>query len=139
MPRVVPMLGRLALSFALAACGDEGFEPTVDSVAGTYHATAFTFNGGSGTIDLLAAGASVTITLASDGTTAGRMFVPGVAAGGGDLNADLAGTWTLSGATVRFDQAADTFMRDVPFTVAPSRLQAQGTFDAEVVVLVLTK
>jgi hypothetical protein len=133
------MLGRLTLWLSLVGCGDDGFSPTLDSVAGAYQATVFTFDGGSGPTDLLAAGASVTITLAPDGTTSGRMFVPGVGAGGGDLDADLAGTWTLSGTTVTFAQGADTFMRDVPFTVELGRLRAQGTFGTEVVVLVLTK
>ena len=139
MPRVVSKLGAVTLWLGLVGCGDDGFNPTVDDVAGTYQATVFTFDGGSGPTDLLAIGASVTITLALDGTTSGRMLVPGVAAGGEDLDADLAGTWTLSGTTVTFDQAADTFMRDVPFTAEPSRLRGQGTFGEEVVVLVLTK
>jgi hypothetical protein len=139
MPRVVSKLGAVTLWLSLVSCGDDGFDPTVDEVAGTYQATTFTFDGGSGPTDLLAIGASVTITLAPDGTSSGRMLVPGVAEGGGDLDADLAGTWTLSGTTVTFDQAADTFMRDVTFTAEPSRLRAQGTFGEEVVVLVLTK
>jgi hypothetical protein len=132
------MLRRAGLLFALVSCGDS-FEPTVDSVAGTYHATTFTFDGGSGATDLLAAGASVTVTLAPDGTTSGRMFVPGVGAQGGDLDADLAGTWTLSGTTVAFDHEADTFMRDTPFTATQSRLRGQQASSTEVVVLVLTK
>ena len=139
MPRVVSKLGAVTLWLGLVSCGDDGFDPTVNEVAGTYQATTFTFDGGSGPTDLLAIGASVTITLAPDGTSSGRMLVPGVGEGGGDLDADLAGTWTLSGTTVTFDQAADTFMRDVPFTAEPSRLRAQGTFGEEVVVLVLTK
>jgi hypothetical protein len=139
MPRVMPIVGRIALLFTLAGCGDDGFEPTVDSVAGTYHATTFTFDGGSGTTDLLAAGASVTVTLAPDGTTSGRMFVPGVGEGGSDLDADLAGTWSLSGTTVTFDQAADTFIRDTPFTATRSRLHGQENSGTEVVVLILTK
>jgi len=139
MPRVVSNLGAVTLCLGLVSCGDDGFNPTVDSVAGTYHATTFTFDGGSGATDLLTAGASVTLTLAPDGTTSGRMLVPAVGEGGGDLDADLAGTWTLSGATVTFDQDADTFMRDIPFTAAPSRLRGQETSGTEVVVLVLTK
>ncbi len=139
MPRVVSKLGAVTLWLSLLSCGDDGFNPTVDEVAGTYQATTFTFDGGSGATDLLAMGASVTITLAPDGTTSGRILVPGVGAGGENLDANLAGTWTLRSTTVTFDQAADTFMRDVPFTAEPSRLRAQGTFGEEVVVLVLTK
>ena len=129
MLRAVPTLGAVTLWLGLVSCGGDSFSPTVELVAGAYQATTFTFDGGAGPTDLLATGASVTITL----------FVPGVGAGGGDLDADLAGMWTLSGVTVTFDQAADTFMRDVPFIAEPNRLRARGTFDEEVVVLVLTK
>jgi hypothetical protein len=139
MSRLPRIFGAVALSFGLVNCGGDSFSPTVEVVAGIYHASTFTFNGGSGTTDLLALGATVTITLAADGTTSGRMLVPGVAEGGEDLDADLAGTWVLSGTTVTFEQDADTFMRDVPFTASPNRLRAQGTFGEEVVVLVLTK
>jgi hypothetical protein len=139
MPRVVPILGRITLLLSLISCGDDAFSPTVEAVAGTYRATTFTFNGGSTTTDLLAAGASVTVTLAPDGTTTGRMFVPGVGEGGGDLDADLAGTWALSGTTVTFSQEADTFMRDAPFTAEPNRLRTRSASSSEVVVLVLTK
>jgi hypothetical protein len=67
------------------------------------------------------------------------MFVPGVGEEGGDLDADLAGAWALSGTTVTFDQDADTFMRDTPFTAAPGRLRGEETSGTEAVVLVLTK
>ena len=43
------------------------------------------------------AGSTVAITLATNGTTTGRLFVPGGADDGSDLDGDLAGTWTLSG------------------------------------------
>lgn len=127
---------------ALIACGDDGddgFSPTVRSVAGTYSATIFTLTSGATATDLLAAGASVTVTLAQDGTTSGRLFVPGGAEDGGDLDADLTGTWSLNGASVTFSQTADTFIRDVAFTAEPNRLRTQGTFDGETIALTLTQ
>ena len=65
----------LALSLALAACGeyDDSFSPSVSNVSGTYHATTFT----AGPTNLLTLGATVDVTLASNGTTTGHLTVPG--------------------------------------------------------------
>jgi len=131
----------LAFALAVAACGgSDSFSPTPDTVAGSYTATAFTVtsSGGSST-NLLALGATVSVTLLPDGTTMGRLFVPGGAESGGDLDADLAGTWSLAGSTVTFSQTADTFLRDVAFTAGPGRLTGEGTFSGETVRLVLSK
>src|SRR5688500_8648770 len=62
----------LALTLALAACGDDNFSPTVETVAGPYTASTFTYETSEGTTDLLAAGAVVAIDLADDGTTTGE-------------------------------------------------------------------
>ena len=96
MPRVV----LLTWALGLGACGGDGessFSPTVANVAGSYVALSFTVTSSVGTTDLLALGSTVTVALAADGTTTGRLFVPGGAEGGGDLDEDLAGTWTLAG------------------------------------------
>ena len=45
------------------------------------------------------------------------MVAPG---GGPDFDADMAGTWTRTGMTVDIDQPADTFVRDMPFTLTPN-------------------
>ena len=74
-----------------------------------------------------------------DGTTSGRLLAPGLGENGADLDEDLAGTWTLEGSTVIFDQTGDTFIRDVPFTADPNRLNAEGAFGGAVVRAVLTK
>ncbi len=137
------LLGRtvlLGLAVVLAGCGDDdGFSPTVETVAGSYSAASFTLGSPAGTIDLLALGSVVTVTLAPDGSTSGQLLVPGGAEDGGDLDADLTGTWTLDGSTVTFNQAADTFIRDAEFTAAENRLTGEGTFDGQTVRLVLTK
>ncbi len=77
--------------------------------------------------------------LAADGTTTGRLFVPGGAEGGGDLDADLTGTWTLDGSTVTFSQTADTFIRDATFTASRNRLTGEGVFQGLAIRLVLDK
>jgi hypothetical protein len=126
----------LCLAVALAACGDDdgSFSPTVEDVAGSYTASAFTL----GSVDLLALGATVTATLDANGTTAGQLFVPG-GAEDGDLDEDLEGTWSLSGTTVTFSPSASTVLTDVEFAVAPNTLTGEGTYLGSVLRLVMTK
>ncbi|HEV8357148.1 MAG TPA: hypothetical protein VGQ17_10330 [Gemmatimonadales bacterium] len=135
-------LRRFALAPTLAiamACAGDTFSPTTANVAGAYTATVFTATTGGLTINLLAAGASLTATLAEGGTVTGHLFVPGGAEGDGNLDADLAGTWTLTGNSVRFTQAADTFVRDVFFVASENRLTGDATFNGTAVHVVLTK
>lgn len=130
----------LGLAFALTACGgDDPFSPTVETVTGSYEASTFTLTTTGGTTNLLAAGSTVSVTLAADGSTSGRLFVPGGAENGEDFDADLTGTWTLTGSTVTFDQSADTFIRDVEFTAGRNQLTSEGTFSGSTIRLVLTK
>jgi hypothetical protein len=130
----------LTLAMAVGGCGGEdSFTPTEETVAGSYTARSFTLSSSVGTTDLLALGSTVSITLASGGTTTGRLFVPGGAEDGSDVDVDLAGTWALSGTTVTFDQGGDSFIRDVEFTAGPDQLTGEGTFDGTLIRLVLGK
>jgi hypothetical protein len=130
----------IALAFALGGCGGEdAFSPTLASVTGSYTASALTLTSSIGTTDLLALGSTVDITLAADGTTSGRLFVPGGDEGGGDLDVDLAGTWALSGSTVTFNQTGESFIRDVEFTAGPDQLNGEGEFSGAIIRLVLRK
>jgi hypothetical protein len=81
----------------------------------------------------------VTITLAADGTTSGRLFVPGGAEDGSDLDVDLVGAWTLTGSTVTFNQTADTFIRDAQFTAGRNSLSSEATLSGSTIRLMLTK
>jgi hypothetical protein len=131
----------LCLALALTACGDDdggGFSPTVDDVAGSYTASAFTLTSGSGDFDLLALGATVTATLDADGTTSGQLQVPGVG-GAPAVDEDLAGTWSLSGTTVTFSPSASSLLSDVDFAVGPSTLTGEGIYQGAMLLLVLTK
>jgi hypothetical protein len=129
----------LILAGALAACGDddEGFNPTMDDVAGSYTATTFTLTSGSTNLDLLAVGATVTATLDADGTTSGRLVVPDI--GSGEIDEDLAGTWTLSGTTVTFTPSTSTLLSDVDFAAGPNILTGEGTYLGAELLLVMTK
>lgn len=135
MRAVIP----LTLALVLGSCGGDSFSPTVETVAGSYTASSFTLSSSVGTTDLLALGSTVDLTLAVDGTTSGRLFVPGGAEDGSDLDVDLVGTWTLSGSTVTFDQTGDTFIPDVQFTAGRNRLSGEGTFSGTIIRLVLGK
>jgi hypothetical protein len=131
----------LGLALAVAGCGDDddGFNPTVDDVAGSYTATTFTATSGASEIDLLALGASVTATLEADGTTTGQLQIPGAGQNGETLQEDLAGTWTLNGTTVTFSPSASTLISDVDFAVGSNTLTGEGTFEGSLLLLVLTR
>ena len=107
----------LALGLAsLAACGDD---PVSVELLGDYVAVVFTATPtGQTPIDVLAAGGSLNIALYSDSTTTGMLVVPASANNGVALNESMAGTFTRVGNTVTFDQAADTFVRDMDFTIS---------------------
>lgn len=128
----------LALALGLLGCGGESVAPTADTVAGSYTATTFTITSTTPPTDALGAGATLTLTLAPNGTTSGRLFVPG-ANDGGDIDEDLTGTWILSGRSVTFNQGANTFIRDAVFSVGANTLTTEGTFGDTSLRLVLTK
>jgi hypothetical protein len=88
---------------------------------------------------LLLAGASVDATLAPDGTTSGRFFLPGGGEDGSDLDEDLTGTWTPSGQAVTFNQTADTFIGQAEFIAGRNTLTAEGTFSGLSIFLQLVK
>lgn len=113
--------------------------PGMAAVAGTYRATTFTMEEAGVTTDWLARGASISLTLGGDGTTGGRVFVPGGGEGGSDFDEDLTGTWELMGTTLRLRHAAATFLREMTFSVAGSRLSAEETFGGVDVGVVLSK
>ncbi len=140
MQAVIRRVSMLDLALGAVACGDvDPFNPTVETVAGSYTATTFELSSVVGTINLLAGGATVTINLAGDGTTTGRLFVPEGNTDGSDLDEDLAGTWSLTDSTVTFEQSADTFIPDVAFVASANRLTGEGTFSGGTLRLVLTK
>ncbi len=140
MRRATPGL-LLAAVLLTTACGDDesAFAPTLETVAGTYEATSLTATAGGITVNLLGLGASLTMVLDPSGTTTGRLLAPGLGENGEDIDADMEGTWTLSGKVVTFDHPAETFVRDVPFTAERNRLRAEGSFRGATIRAVLSK
>ncbi len=129
----------LAIAFFLVSCGDDnGFSPTVENVSGSYSASSFTVTSSSGPVDLLASGASVQVTLTSDGATTGRLLLPGADIGG-DHDEDLAGTWMLTGDKVTFSPRGPSVLRFAEFTAAPSQLTGERILSGETLRLVLIR
>jgi zinc transporter ZupT len=138
MATIRRFLAVAALTASLGACG--GDDPlTIGAVVGTYTATAFTVKPvGQSVIDVLAAGGTVQIVLHENLTTTGSIHVPASLNGG--LDASLAGTYALSGNTITFSEAADTFIRDVDWAVNGNTITGAFTDEAGTVVSVtLTK
>jgi hypothetical protein len=90
---------------------------TPAQVAGAYQATVFKLKlSAPDTLNLLLLGSTMNITLGSDLSMRGRLFVNdtlGVNNGNGDLDRDLAGTFQISRDTLHLRTTADTFVRDV--------------------------
>lgn len=107
----------IGLPALLLACGD--LTSPSDPPVGNHTAIIFvtTPSGGSARNELQA-GSTLLLNLKSDGTTSGHLHV---AAFGANpvFDADMAGTWTQNGDVIDFTQAADTFVRDMVFTIQP--------------------
>jgi hypothetical protein len=135
---------RVAGVAALAACAvPDPFVPTVDNMVGAYTATQLVTADANGYVDWIAAGGSLTLTLNANATTTGRLFLPGGATGGGDLDEDMVGTWLLIGQTIQLGQAAQTFVRQMDFIAEENRLAGDKYFgtapDTLRVIIILTK
>jgi len=115
MLRSISKFRRIALvsAVALAGCGGgtEGItEPDID-ITGNYVATYFHVTPtGKPTIDVLARGGSLTMTITAASTTSGTLVIPQDVFGSA-VNVSMAGFVAKSGHAVRFSQGADTFVR----------------------------
>lgn len=146
--RAVALAAALVASVFSAACDREPIgpvDPTRELVAGTYNAhgafgvLSFTSVTNGVTTDWLAAGATLTLVLDGSGNVAGRLFHPGAGEDGGDMDEDMAGSWTLDRRIVHLEQNADTFMRDLDFTFHDATLTADRTFGDTRVRIVLVQ
>ena len=93
---------------------------------------------GSATFDLLADGGSLTLTLLSQGTVAGRIFVPN-GQEGGDVDLSLTGTWALAGNRVTLHLNAGTFLDNLELTASENQLATVYTSEVAVVHVRLQK
>jgi hypothetical protein len=136
-------MGTLLSALAFIACGGNSDDNTGPlALAGNYTATEFTTTGSSGQTNELTSGSTLNITLNSNGSTTGHLHLAATS-GHPAFDADMAGTWTQSGMTVHFTQAADTFVRNLDFAVVAQgstwSLVGDGTFSGTAVHLTLTR
>jgi len=140
MQRLPSFLAVAAVAVVAAVACSDPFKPTTENVAGDYsldRMLIITDTGGAK--DWRAAGSTFSISLDPTGTTTGHLFIPGGDEGGGDFNADMAGTWALSGDTVSFDQIADSFVRDFVWTARENRIVTDRSIPGLRVIVVLKK
>ena len=117
------------LTTILATAGCESSSgPSVDGVAGIYVAVTFASTTGGVTTNHLAEGGAIQLSLLANGSTTGQVLLPGGNDDGSDWIASLTGTWTLSGNTIDLDHPADTFLRDMPFSVVGTTLVGNRVF-----------
>ena len=90
-----------------------------DGPVGTYSAIILVMTDNGVPTNVLAGGGSLTMNLAPDGTTIGRLHTIGSAGTPGHpaIDADLAGTWTRNGDEVDFTQASNTFVNVMTFRI----------------------
>ena len=128
----------LLLSVAVLAAGCDSTSPS--SIAGTYVATSFVVTEtGEAPVNVLTEGGGLTITIAEDGSTTGTLTIPGSLVGGSDLTISMAGTALRHGDVVHFDQAADSFVRDISWAVQGNTLEGTLTSSGVTVDVTLTR
>lgn len=121
-------LGRVLPLAALLLIGCKGTEAS--PIAGIWSATTFmSIEVGKPQADVLAQGGGLTITVSSTNRTTGSLSIPATVTGGAAVVANMVGTATvIGGAIVQFDQEADTFVRDVIWTITGNTLVSSSTF-----------
>jgi hypothetical protein len=137
-------LGRALLAASLlaapAACRHAA-DP--DPLVGTFLATTFRITpSGQGPVNVLAQGGVLGVNfapVAGGYVTAGTLIVPATLNGGVTFTASLAGTATRTESTVRLAHAADTFVRNLTFTLAGDSLTANQMLSGTTYDLVLRR
>jgi hypothetical protein len=125
-----------ALALCVTACGDDNNTTGPGAVTGTYTATQLMTTTGGATTNQLAAGASVTLVLNPDGSMAGRLVIPASAS---PVDQSLNGTWQFTAVGISLASSADTFLRDMIFSVSGNTLVGDQTFGSTRIQIVLTK
>ena len=113
------LAGLILLLLPVVGCGDDEPTDSTPPLADTYIATQFTVTrSGQATIDVLASGGSLVVTIAASGATSGSLTIPASLTGTGQPETiSLIGTAVQSGSTVTFQLADDSFVRDLEWTL----------------------
>jgi hypothetical protein len=99
----------------LLACEESTSPP--GALIGSYAAVNFVTTGTNGQRNEIQAGSTLSLNLHGDGSTSGHLHIAAATVGSPPFDADMAGTWVQNGLTVEIAQGADTFVRDMPFTM----------------------
>lgn len=98
-----------------------------DPLVGTWLATSFHVTPGTQPQkDVLAAGGSFGVNVASTFVTAGTVILPASVTGSTASTINLAGTAVETGNTVQFATNVDSFARSLVFTLVENRLEARN-------------
>lgn len=132
------------LSFLFfAACSEDNTnEPEInlgDNVFGKYSTTTFTLTKDNDQpIDMFELGSYVNIELHSDNTCTGVFFVPDTMglSPDGEQSYDLQGTFSVENDTLKFNQNADTFIRNIKWKA--TNLSLIGKYETSSVKVELT-
>jgi hypothetical protein len=128
----------LLIVLAGFAQGCESNEPS--SIAGTWTATSFQFTEtGQPPVNALALGAALSIAIDANNATTGSLTIPSELTGTSDITLSMAGTATRVGNEVEFQQSADTFVRDMTWTLAGNTMHAVDTFSGVTLDITLTR
>ena len=119
--------------------GCDSTDAPFDTAAGSYTATTFLTTTGGETTDHLAAGSTISLVLTPTRTSSGHLHMVAVGGVPEAFDADLTGTWTTNGQTVDLSHTADTFLRDMPFTVDDGTLVGDATFDGTRIQVTLSR
>ncbi len=125
----------LLLLGATLACSESTSPSNHPSPVGVYSASQFTTTANGVTVDQLAEGVTLTITLAADGTTSGTLTVPAA----GSVPLDLTGTWTRDSGVVTFHHATQSFLDVLPFQLIGDQLEAEGIVGPGVIRVTLSR
>lgn len=125
------------LLVAASGCRSTG---VLDPVVGTFLATTFVITPtGQGPINVLAQGGTLGINVADNFVTTGTLIIPPALNAGTTLTVSLAGTAVRTDNTVRFMLEANTFVRNLTFTLDVNTLTANQTVADTTYNLVLTR
>jgi len=131
------MIVTFSLGCSSDSIGPDDLKLSIGQVAGQYQSVVFSV----GMIEVLSVGGSMDITLTTDRTCSGRLFIPDTLGltEGGDFDADLNGTFTLSGSRIKFHQQSDTFVRDMSWFYKDGKLSANSNFTGMLITIELQR
>jgi hypothetical protein len=137
--RLARALALVLLSLLVAGACRNPEDP--DPLVGTYFATTFTMSTpGQAAVNVLSAGGSVGLNVANNYVVTGTMIIPASVNGGATRIVSMNGMLDTAGTGIHFVQAADSFVRDLTFTLVENRLEAVNqTVDGTTYELILTR